>query len=455
MKLSKLHKQLDVIIDKVHFSSHLVFAMGSDINVGYIQDYLKFCQLKIDAILDNNSMLQGKLINECRVFSPEKALKPFNDKAVILVFSPAYGNQIKLQLEQMGYQENKHIFVIKDFRQNKNDFLNYINSMKAVKKGYNIYNNILKKYGENTHIFICRGATGDVYLNGLFLKEYAKKNNIDNYVLAGDAKALTKIAPLFGIDNLVELTYFESEQLQKVYMFLNFNNISDIFKWQYSLYFNRSRIRMTEKFDFMDTYNYYIYKGLVDKSEWNSPRFKEMDSDLENSFLDKGIVKGKSIIIAPLAYSVNNLPVQFWDEVARALVQRGYKVFANTNPSNEINSFAYMESIFFTFAESVPLLEYAGNFLGLRSGLCDIVSFAKCKQVLLYPIKPEPLNYSVHRSDIEFSGLQVMKLKNENIIEIASPVIKDITNNSGTKISIFALSAHYEHLKQTILAAFE
>ena len=429
--------------------------MGSFNNITILDNYLKCFQLKITAILDNQKSKEGFLCNECRVFLPDSILKPFNEKALILIISPGYWREMKEQLENLGYQEKVHFFVLHDDYQVKDSWKRFLKEINEARKGYHIYKNIIKQYGVDTHIVLSRGATGDVYLNGLFLREYMKQKGINNYVLAGDAKGLKPILKLFELEHRAyPLQFKEAEQLQKLMMVCNPDNLVDIFPWQYSLYVNRCRIRMTERFDFMNTYESFIYEGKVTRENWTSPKFANLDEKTEKKYIEMGIERGKTVIIAPFAYSVNSLPVWFWNKIANELVERGYKVFANISPTNEVNSFENMKSLFCTFQESVPLLDYAGYFIGLRSGFCDIISSSTCKKIILYPLPPNKINYAVHRSDINFSGMEKMGLCTENIIEIASDIIKDITNDDVSINDIRETYQKIEDLAVSIMKEF-
>ena len=79
----------------------------------------------------------------------------------------------------------------------------------------------------------------------------------------------------------------------------------------------------------------------------------------------------------------------------------------------------------------MPLLEYAGYFIGLRSGFCDIVSSAKCRKVVIYPAKTARADYSEHRTEIEFCGLKRMHLveeEDDTLTEIDTPLVRNITD---------------------------
>lgn len=454
MKIDMLYNQLHAIIENQRFSGRLVLAFGSSNNVQILQKYLSCYSLKIQAVLDNDPKKRGTWCGACRIFQPEEILQPFKDKALILIFSPGYAGQMKGQLMAMGYRENIHFFILEDFRQPYDNWGIFRRRLAEAAKGMGLYREILRKYGKDVHIFIVRGATGDVFLNGLYLHEYVRKRQIGNFVLAGDAKGLKQIAALFGIMDTVSLDFMEAESLQQCCKFFKCRNVTDLFMWQGSLYFNRCQTRMHREFHFLDTYTYYIYKGLVDRQEWRKPAFLPLTGELEKKYLEAGLKKGRTVIIAPFAYSVKNLPVWFWDEMAERLRIKGYEVFASMNTAIEVNPFDRMEAFFFPFEECGAVLRYCGYFLALRSGLCDIVSMIPCRRVLLYPEEMDPLDYRVHRSDMAFSGFGTMGFDTANITELSSPAIRDIVCDDSGNYSQAELTALYYGLMDEVERQF-
>lgn len=449
-----LYRQLHRIIKNVRFSERTVFLMGSASNVRLVQKYLACYHLKAYAVLDNNPALEGTYVGGIRTYLTTKALTPVNERALILVFSPGYWKEMKEQLEELGYKENIHFYILKDFRRMTENTWNFIMAMRGVRKGYRIYRRIRETYGDDTFIFLERGATGDVFLNGLYLEPYARAKGITSYVIVGDAKGISRIAPLFGAENVMQLSFQEAEALQHAYSFLKLEGMKDVFTWQWSLYFNRCRIRMTERFHFQDTYTYHLYEGLVTKEKWKLPGFVGLDNDLVNKYKKMGILKDRTIILAPFAYSVKNLPDYFWSKLAVLLSQKGYKIMVNINPGSEMNPFPEIEAVQFPFAEIEAILTYAGHFLALRSGLCDIAALVKCHQVILYPEKMQPANYSMHRSDVEFSGFCNMEFDSGHITEISSPLIKDIVNDRVDNRTPWEICSLYDELNHKILNEF-
>lgn len=454
MTIDFLYNQLHELVETVRFSGRLVLAMGASVNIEKMSNYLRCYGISIGGRLDNNPRLWGTWSSGLKIYKPEDVLVPFKDKALIIIFSPKYGKQMGEQLCKLGYKEGIHFFIINDYGNNNESWDAFEEGEEQVKNAYKLYNNIMDKYGSDATIFLLRGATGDVFLNGLYIKKYAEKKGIRNYVLVGDAKGLKKIADLFGFTQVESLSYWDAEYIQLCFRFLGLKNIKDVFMWQMSLYLNRCQTRMHSPFTFLDTYTHYIYEDMVSIDEWSKPDFCNLTSELKQKYDNLGIVPQKTVIVSPYAYSVKTLPVWFWDRLACKLKEKGYQVFVSINDQNELNVFDNMKTIFFPYEESKAVLEYAGYFLGLRSGLCDIVALVEgCRQIVLYPEEMNPIDYKVHRSDMIYSGFKTMGFISEHISEISSKLIKDIVANDEV-MSIVEQVELYNKLEEDILMEF-
>ena len=295
-----------------------------------------------------------------------------------------------------------------------------------VRSGYRTYRTIKERYGENCHLFFFRGATGDVFLANSLIPAFTQAKRIQNYVFLGDGKGLKPISKLFGETNIVPLSRWAASCFQSFYKLVGQaqEDITDLFLWQHTMYFNRCRTRMLERFHFMDTYQWYVF-GFDCRREAVFPSYSEPNAENQEKWRTMGIDPGRTVIISPNAYSVTGLPGDVWKQIDQALRAMGWKTRYCTNPKNEEAPFKGAQTIWFSFADSVPLLEYAGAFLSVRNGLCDIVSSAGCRMVILYPCALKKTNYSEHRSDAAFCGLRAMGL-NENAVEISTPLIRNM-----------------------------
>lgn len=289
---------------------------------------------------------------------------------------------------------------------------------------------IRNKYGSDVHIIFMFGATGDTYIQLRIIHNYLEERDIKNYVLTGNPQGIREIIKLFPQYKFHPMRDYVAASIQKLYMLMSddLENFTVMFPWTYELYANRCRIRMTEKFNFMDTYCWYVL-NLKQKYTLASPQFLKLTPALETKYKTIGINKGKTIILAPEANSVTTLDSCLWKEIIEALQKCGYTVFINAREGKY-----GCKNLFLPYFEYGSLLEYAGFFIGVRSGLCDIISSIVCKKIIIYPQKTDKVNYNEHRSEIDFCGLKVMglvKQTDSNLVEIDTKLVRNITQKEN------------------------
>ena len=398
-----------------------IYAMGSLGNIEMLQKELEKYGIAIQAILDND---KNKERQSCRFSTclPETRLLPYDKKVAVLVYSPGYWKAMRKQIKDLGYK-NSQIFILNE-KDSPNSFLS---KCRGIWKGKIIYERITRDLGKDYEILIMRGATGDVYINGLFLQDYIGKNKQRRYVAAGDSKGLEKVLRLFTKVkiNIVTLDLEETSNLLQYGIFCGMErlHIKNTFLWQRSLNFNRCRTRLlSEGFNFMDTYRYLIYRTSADYN--GRPPIFSPSCDVRHVFEDNALIPGRTILLSPIAYSVAPLPAWFWHDLAEILSKAGYSICANVNEA-ERKDLDFLKPVFLPLDSCVAFMEMAGGFIGIRSGFCDIVSSANCRKVLLYPSDKPKFDDSLHRCDLSFSSLNIMGLCND-AIEIESEAIDDI-----------------------------
>lgn len=230
-------------------------------------------------------------------------------------------------------------------------------------------------------------------------------------------RATKKICDLFGFSKFERAEREEIVALEYLYMFLgkDAGMIKVMQMWDWTFHLNRDRIRFCEEFTFMDTFRSYIFH-FDDKETPEFPCFNNNQDMIRKEFEVKGLEKGNTVILAPFAYSLEHPPKEFWRCLTGYLSEMGKKVVVNIDPASihgkEENYISGIPEISFDLREGVPCLEYAGIFIGMRSGLCDIISSAKCKKIILYP-QVSGIDYDRHRPDKAFSSLEAMGLCDE------------------------------------------
>ena len=122
----------------------------------------------------------------------------------------------------------------------------------------------------------------------------------------------------------------------------------------------------------------------------------------------------KTVLIAPYATTSVLIPPpdDFWTTIVSTLQERGYTVV--TNCSEKEVPLKGTSSILIPYAHIVPFLDTAGYFIGVRSGLCDIISTTKAKKIILHPYEAQ--NWPDGAS-LAFTGLNNMGLC-DNAIEL-------------------------------------
>lgn len=302
-------------------------------------------------------------------------------------------------------------------------------SIKAV-QGYLICRWIRLKYGKDTYIFLTRGKTGDIFLYFRFLDAFLKKNNIKKYILIGDCKNLKAIKKLYPYitSPCIETSERTGIALQMAYCLFGRDNLkmSLSLMWDVDLIYNRCATRLTSKFNFIDSYYWFLFDLDREKTQIVKAQFKKIDSELEENFKKQGMVRGRTVILSPYAYCVRCLSPLFWRMIGKDLQNKGYTVVVMLDKNKEKNDFGFPD-VFFKYIDSQAALEYAGHFIGLRSGFCDIIAGSACNKIILYPTVPKKFDGSVHRADLEYSSLKKMELS-DDCTELTVPFARDISN---------------------------
>lgn len=333
----------------------------------------------IAAIIDNDKRKVGRVIDGINVYAPEDYLKEYDASKKIIVASKYYHSMCE-QLYQFGYGVGKEIFVVY-YKEHFYDVLpETINHYKdRIQIGEEIYWNIRKNMTEGS-IFLCPyPGTGDIYIIGLYLEQYRKENDISDYVLVVCTNACKKVADLFGLKT-VQISETEIQAVIAYARVVGMEEASvcvlnDSFGEQNAI----ARLRGYKKIDFCTMFTECILK-LEKKTVY--AEFIQNNSD--ELFEKYNLVKGKTVLLSPYANTVNNLSDSFWMKIAEILIGEGYQVCTNVASSKE-EPVRGTIGIFIPYKMIVDFLDKAGFFIGLRSGLCDIVSSTSAKMFILYP----------------------------------------------------------------------
>lgn len=88
-------------------------------------------------------------------------------------------------------------------------------------------------------------------------------------------------------------------------------------------------------------------------------------------------------IFSPYAKSVTAIDPKVWEEAVNYYTGAGYKCY--TNAIGDEKPLDGTDAISPSLLEIRSVVERAGTFVGIRSGLCDILREANAKKIALYP----------------------------------------------------------------------
>lgn len=387
------------------FKDKEVIIYGCTVFLNRIYKSLSENKIVVDAIIDNGQDKIGKTYLGIKVHKPEEFLIPYNENRLVIVCS-VHEKEMIDSLKGMGYNENNILHISSKMEFNHLNELEYVeNEMQSVRVGYNIYQKLQQEYGDTVTLIMMPRASGDVFIACSYLKEWCKRYEIDNYVLVGTGRNFVEIANMFQIVETRELTTEEKEKLLKAYMFLSeYMQVKVISEWVLRIrnsYFARKKNEIC----FVDKFRYETF-GLPKGTKAEKAIFTQQ-IDIEKYRMNKE----KTIIIAPYAYSspAPMISKTVWEKLVKELLKLGYTIYTLGYGEKEL-AIDNTECIQFSYAEANKLLEYAGGFIGARSGLCDIVHSAVCKKVIIYGnSRAANMNFWSLKNNFDgFTGKEIM-----------------------------------------------
>lgn len=350
-----------------------------------IRDALYKWNVSIYGLIDNDSHKTGKKCLGIEIKLPESYLIPFDESIRIIICSKYYF-EMKKQVEMLGYTKENILSIPISESQELNDSVEQMEyDFQKVQEGYNLYKRIVAEHTEYDMVYPCPyPGTGDIYMACSFLPEYLKKNKIKNYLLLVVGNNCMRTARLFEIPDIKVITKNEMDILLKAWEFLGSQKIhlKPLLYWGWRL----------KKYLYADDYRQVTFREMFQYDVFNLNTEVKLSLFKNNSnmfytkkmFQENNLKRKKTIIIAPYAGSfVSEISLKVWVKLIKILDEKKYSVCTNCNGDKE-TALPGTIPISFPYSEAINVLEYAGGFIAVRSGLCDIVSSANCKMAIIY-----------------------------------------------------------------------
>lgn len=254
-----------------------------------------------------------------------------------------------------------------------------------VSEGRHIFKKLRDKYSDK-YIFYNNRASGNTLILGMYLNEYVKRNNIGEYVVINTRGSSQRISELLHMrSELLDYTDYQKE-FENYIFFVGEKCLRLKLMDPYNERINLIRIRGVNGLDFHTIYRCLLYQDIEEKT---APSIYREKADW---IFDKyNLRRGRTILLSPAAVTIKELDDGFWEKLIYKLYTNDFDVLINASEKEVPELSGKKFQIPFEYIED--FLNQAGGFIGIRSGLCDLISKTSAKMVVLYNTDERMFSY--------------------------------------------------------------
>ena len=330
---------------------------------------------KVEAILDNNTEKQGKIYCGVVVRPPQAVMAESPEQSVVCIVARAYA-AMSDQLKRLGY--TGQIRKLADY----NSFAEYSLSeetialkQKRAEEGMGLLEALEQRYPQSFKILCPFSALGDIYDTMSYLPYFLRRKGIRSYMVGVVGKACAEVVRLFGPCHVES---FSQKDMDEMIQAALYTHAADIFIAHQDRPYvvNLHRALYVKCIPLEKIYCCGVFGLPVDTAPCKPVCRQEYGGP-------ERIPAGKSVILSPYAKSVTALPDMIWEQIVDSYLEEGYQCF--TNVAGEEKPLPNTLPISPAISEIRSAVERAGTFIGIRSGICDVLREAECRKVALYP----------------------------------------------------------------------
>lgn len=371
-------KAIDGLIAHYLLQDRKIYVFGHCNATEELADLLMKKNFTVKAILDNNTAKHGSSYRGIPITPPETILSEDATHTIVCIVARAYA-AMNAQLRELGFSGNVVKLV------NYNSYAEYslsgdtmLRMWQRVERGIRLKEEMEQKYPGAFKVLCPFCALGDVFLTMSYLPYFAGKRWIDGkdivYCVIGSA--CRQVVSLFGADKRVEcFSQKDMDELVQACLYTE-DETSFIAHQDRPYMVNLHKALYLKCIPLEIIYRCGVF-GLPIGTEPVKPENLQVYPGLEQ------IKKGNAVVFSPYAKSVTSLPKDVWSAIVSDYKAKGYQCF--TNVAGEEKPLTGTTGISPTLSQVQSLVEWAGTFVGIRSGLCDVLKYAACDKTALFP----------------------------------------------------------------------
>lgn len=364
---------------------------------------------RVAAYLDNDPRKWGGTVDGIPVLNPNEIQnrKEENADLKILICSRRY-QEIIAQLMELGYKRGQQIFVLYSERlgTDLSETSEYYILENRILEGKRIYEEIRRSWPEECILVRPYTGTGDIYLLGGYIGHIMQRLGKEKVILVVPRNSEKKVAELCGLNALV----CPAEEAWKLLAFARMAGFDRLNIFSDNCNIDQERIVGIEGYKNIDMHT--LFQKMVFERDTKITHFYFYQENADLLFESHGLKKGRTVLLAPYAGTYKLFSMEQWERLAVLLMEKGFSVCTNV-AGTESTAVEGTAAISIPYNKVTDFVNKAGFFIGIRSGLCDIVSASSAVMIVLYP-----LNLVEEGFYYRFFSLEKMELRKEKLLEL-------------------------------------
>ena len=329
----------------------------------------------VEGILDNNEAKYGNQYQGIEIVPPLAILKEEPEKTLVCIVARAYA-AMAAQLKRIGYKGMVRKLVdYNTYAEYSLSFDTISRKQERADRGSFLLQGMKENYPDCFKILCPFSALGDIYFMMSYLPYFLEKREIKRWVVGVIGDACGQVARLFGAAHVEVLTQKDMDEMIQAALYME-DEATFIPHQDRPYVVNLSKALYIKKIPLEQIYCCGVF-GLPSSTKPVLPSQLGTYGKLEE------IEKGRSVIFSPYAKSVTALKKEIWEQIVGDFQRMGYSCY--TNVIGEEEPLEGTLGISPSIDQVQSVVEWAGIFVGIRSGLCDVIREASCRKVALYP----------------------------------------------------------------------
>lgn len=402
--MDKLHyeemvKQVNGLIQETFIQEKKIFLFGHCHATEKLADLLLNKGFSIAAILDNNTAKHGKNYHGIIIYPPQIILSESQEQTLVCIAARAYAAMAD-QLQRLGYRgQIRKLVDYNSYSEYSLSSDTLARKKQRLERGLDLLKKFQQRYPDHFKILCPFSALGDIYFTMSYLPYFIQKRKIKQWVIGVIGKACAEVVKIFGKYTVEVFSQRDMDETIQAALYTQDKN-TFIPHQDRPYVVNLSKVLYIKCIPLEQIYCCGVF-GLPVSAKPYVPVCLKSYPHLEQ------IIPQKTVILSPYAKSVTALEIDVWKAIINHYKSKGYLCYTNT--AGEEEPLPDTQPISPSISEMQSVVEYAGTFIGIRSGLCDVIREASCRKIALYP--------DYYYCDTKWKAIDMYALKGwENIV---------------------------------------